>query len=129
MTFLLDTCVVLWLMMEPERITPRLLESLADSQNILYVSSASTWEIIVKWQAGKLTLPNAPAQFFADLRSSLGVTQLAFEDDAALHLLKLPRLHADPFDRMLICQAIEHGLTIVTPDTLIQQYPIKTLWM
>jgi PIN domain nuclease of toxin-antitoxin system len=126
---LLDTCAVLWLMLEPKRIAPRLLETLADRQNTIYCSSGSTWEIIIKWQTGKLTLPNRPSQFFADLRSGPGITPLPFDDDSALQLLKLPRLHSDPFDRMLICQAIEHGLTIVTPDALIQQYPIKTLWL
>ncbi len=130
MNFLLDTCVVLWLKLEPKRIAPRLLKTLADRENTIYVSSASTWEIVVKWQTGRLTLPNKPTQFFVDLRTGpAGVTSLPFDDNAAMQLLKLPRLHSDPFDRMLICQAIEHGLTLVTPDTFIQQYPIKTLWI
>jgi len=130
MNFLLDTCAVLWLMLKPDRMVPRLLDTLANRQNTLYVSSVSTWEIIVKWQTGKLALPVNPVQFFISLRTGLAaITPLAFDDAAALQLVKLPRLHSDPFDRMLICQAIEHGLTIVTPDPLIQQYPIKTLWI
>jgi PIN domain nuclease of toxin-antitoxin system len=50
------------------------------------------------------------------------------DEDAAFQLARLPRLHRDPFDRMLICQAISHGLTIVTPDPLIRQYPIRVMW-
>ena len=49
-------------------------------------------------------------------------------DEATLHLPCLPPLHKDPFDRMLVCQAIEHGLTLVTPDHSIRKYPIRTLW-
>jgi PIN domain nuclease of toxin-antitoxin system len=129
MNLLLDSCVILWLTLEPRRIAPWLLETLADRQNDVFISAASTWEIIVKWQSGKLNLPKPPVQFFADLKGDPGLTSIPFTESAALQLLKLPKLHSDPFDRMLICQAIDNGLTIVTPDQEIRQYPIKTLWM
>jgi len=57
-----------------------------------------------------------------------GLTALAFDEDAALQGLRLPALHRDPFDRMLIAQAVAHGLAIVTPDQAIAQYPVRVIW-
>jgi len=56
------------------------------------------------------------------------VTSLPFDEEAALQLVRLPALHRDPFDRMLTCQAIAAGMAIVTPDPLIEQYPIRIIW-
>ncbi len=56
------------------------------------------------------------------------LASLALEEEATLHLTRLPEMHKDPFDRMLICQAIVHGLVILTPDELIMQYPIRCIW-
>jgi PIN domain nuclease of toxin-antitoxin system len=129
MRLLLDTCVVLWLMMESRKISPTLREILANPANRRYISSASVWEAVVKWQNSKLALPKPPVEFFAEVKAKGKIRPLHFAESAALQLAKLPKMHNDPFDRMLICQAIEEGLTIVTPDPLIEQYPIKTLWM
>lgn len=129
MKLLLDTCVFLWLMMDSKKISPMLREILANPANRRYLSSVSVWEAVVKWQNGKLHLPKVPVEFFKETRTRGKVRPLVLEDEAVLQLAKLPKLHNDPFDRMLICQAIESGMTIVTPDELIGQYPIKTLWM
>jgi len=126
---LLDTCVFLWLMMDSKKISPTLREVLANPSNRRYLSSVSVWEAVVKWQNGKLHLPRVPTEFFRETKTKGRVRPLPLEDEAVLQLPKLPKLHNDPFDRMLICQAIENGMTIVTPDELIGQYPIKTLWM
>ena len=129
MKLLLDTCVVLWLMMESKRVSPVLRNILTNPANRRYLSAASVWEIVVKWQAGKLKLPKPPGEFFAEIKAKGKMRSLPIDDAAVLQLHKLPARHTDPFDRMLICQAIENGMTIVTPDEMIIQYPIKTLWM
>jgi PIN domain nuclease of toxin-antitoxin system len=129
MKLLLDTCVYLWLMMDSRKISPTLREILVNPANRRYLSSVSVWETIVKWQNGKLQLPKPPVEFFTETKRLGRVRPLPLEDAAVLQLAKLPKTHNDPFDRMLICQAIESGMTIVTPDELIEQYPIKTLWM
>ena len=61
-------------------------------------------------------------------RERHGMTSLPLEERAVLHLHKLPALHKDPFDRMLICQALEHDCILLTPDPLITQYPVRTDW-
>lgn len=129
MNFLLDTCTFLWLMLDPAQVSPALRNVLANPMNHRYLSSASVWEVVLKWHNGKLKLPKPPVEFFAETREKGRIRALPLEEAAVMQLSKLPKLHKDPFDRMLICQAIEHGLTIVTPDQRIEQYPIKTLWM
>ena len=129
MKLLLDTCVLLWLMMDSKRISPTLREVLANPMNQRYLSAVSVWEVVVKWHNGKLSLPKPPVEFFAEIRARGRIRPVPLEDAAILQLGKLPKLHSDPFDRMLICQAIENGMTIVTPDAAIGQYPIKTLWL
>jgi PIN domain nuclease of toxin-antitoxin system len=129
MKLLLDTCVILWLMMDSKKISPTLREILANPANLRFISSASVWEILLKWQNGKLNLPKPPAEFITEIKARGRFRALPLDDESVLQMPKLPKLHCDPFDRMLICQAIENSMTLVTPDALIEQYPIKTLWM
>ena len=87
------------------------------------------WEIATKYRAGRLPLPEPPDRSIPterDLRGALPA--FAFDEDAALQVLRLPQLHRDPFDRMLISQAIAGGLAIITPDPLISQYPVRVIW-
>ena len=129
MNLLLDTCVLLSLMMDAKAISPALREILASPMTRRYLSVVSVWEITLKWNLGKLQLPKPPTEFFPEVRTRGRILALPLEDAAVMPLSKLPKLHADPFDRMLICQAIEHGMTIVTCDKDVEQYPIKTLWL
>jgi PIN domain nuclease of toxin-antitoxin system len=129
MKLLLDTCVLLWLMMDSKKISPTLREVLANPMNQRYLSAISVWEITVKWQNGKLNLPTRPTEFIAETKAKGRMRPLPLEDTAILQLSKLPKVHADPFDRMLICQAIDSGMTLVTNDTTIMEYPIKVLWL
>jgi PIN domain nuclease of toxin-antitoxin system len=86
------------------------------------------WEITTKHKAGKLPLPEPPERLIPTERRLRGVDAFAFDEDAALVVSRLPLLHRDPFDRMLISQAIAHGLAIVTPDPQIAQYPVRIVW-
>jgi PIN domain nuclease of toxin-antitoxin system len=90
--------------------------------------SVSAWEIIVKNGIGKLPLPSLADEFIASQRIKHEIDSLPLTEKAVFHLNKLPNHHKDPFDRMLICQAIEHDLTILTSDSLIVQYPVNTVW-
>ena len=128
MDILLDTHTFLWLDSRLELLSENAVKALTDADNILYLSSISDWEIAQKFVLGKLPLPLCPSQYLTTRKSMYGIETLTFDNKAAFELEKLPLLHKDPLDRMLICQAIEHGLTIVTNDRYIEQYPIKTLW-
>jgi PIN domain nuclease of toxin-antitoxin system len=111
-----------------EALSPNAIDAFSDPQNIVYLSAVSAWEINVKYGLGKLPLPLSPDKFIPQERNRHLVTRLDLSEQDTLHLGKLPTPHKDPFDRMLVCQAIEHSLTILTPDPLITQYPIRYLW-
>jgi len=104
------------------------VDAFTDPKNEVYLSAVSAWEINVKYRLKKLSLPLSPDQFIPKERKRHLVTSLNLTEQDTLHLYKLPTPHKDPFDRMLICQAIEHSLIILTPDPLITQYPIRYLW-
>jgi PIN domain nuclease of toxin-antitoxin system len=128
MKLLLDTCTFLWIVAGAPELSPRALELFQAPDNEVYLSSASAWEITVKHGLGRLPLPEAPDRFVREMREAHGVAILPIDEESALHVSRLPALHADPFDRMIVSQAIVHGLTILTPDELIAQYPGRTTW-
>ena len=128
MKLLLDTCTFLWLTKGSEVLSPMAVEIFTDPKNEVYLSSVSAWEINVKYRLGKLSLPLSPDKFIPKERKRHMITRLDLSEHDTFHLLKLPNPHKDPFDRMLVCQAIERSLTILTPDPLITQYPIRSLW-
>lgn len=99
-----------------------------DQNNERYLSAASAWEIGIKHAAGRLTLPGRPDIFIPMVREASGVAPLDIDGESALHAGRLPGLHSDPFDRMLVAQAIVHGMTILTPDPEIEQYAVRVLW-
>jgi len=101
---------------------------LAEPANEFYLSVVSSWEIALKYSTGRLPLPVPPAVYVPSRRRACGIRSLALEEAATLELPRLPKIHADPFDRMLICQAVVHGLPILTPDPHIAQYPVRVIW-
>ena len=125
---LLDTCTFLWLIKGSNELSSNAIKTFADPKNEVFLSAVSSWEINVKYGLGKLQLPISPDQFIPQERKRHFIEPLDLSEQDTLHLCKLPTHHKDPFDRMLICQAIEHSLTILTPDPLIIQYPIRSFW-
>jgi len=125
---LLDTCAFLWVAAGAPELTPTARELFADPGNEVFLSSVSSWEIVVKHARGRLPLPRPPHEFVPEQRRRHRIDALPLEEAAVLQLAKLPDYHRDPFDRMLVCQAITHGLTILTPDPAIGSYPVPTAW-
>ena len=128
MRILLDTVAFLWAVIDAPDLSDAARELFADPGNEVYLSSVSAWEISVKNALGKLPLPDSPARYVPAQRRQHGIETLHLDEEAALSLNQLPVLHKDPFDRMLVCQAIAQDLVILTPDRLIAQYPVRTAW-
>ncbi len=128
MRLLLDTCTFLWIAADAPQLSRRAAGLFQAADNEVFLSAASAWEVAIKHAIGRLPLPDAPAKFVPDMREFHGITALPIDEASALHLSRLPHLHRDPFDRMLVSQAIVHGLTILTSDPLITQYPARTIW-
>ena len=128
MKLLLDTCTFLWIAAGSNQLSSRAAQFFTDPANDVFLSVISTWEIAVKHSLGRLMLPAPPVQLIPRMREAHGVASLALGEEEALYSSKIPYLHRDPFDRMLICQAIVNGLAILTPDQLISQYPVRVIW-
>jgi len=127
MRLLLDTHIFLWYITSDPKLPRFASDAIRDKSNDAYLSVVSVWEILVKHQLGKLPLP-APASEYIQIRRDLHrINDLSLETDAVSRLLALPQHHRDPFDRMLICQALHHDLTIVTADDHIRVYPVAVL--
>ena len=127
MRFLLDTHVWLWLQTDPDRLAPEALEALEDQSNDLLLSAASSWEIAIKVALGKLDLPEPPEEYVPDRMLRHGVIGLPVEHRHALAVSALPMHHRDPFDRLLIAQAKEEDLAIVTADPSFGHYDVSLL--
>jgi PIN domain nuclease of toxin-antitoxin system len=126
--YLLDTCTFLWLVAGDTALSTRAAGIICSPENEVLLSVVSAWEITVKNRTGKLPLPERPDVFIRRQREDHLLTSLPLMETHALTLSKLPDFHRDPFDRMLVCQAIAEGLTILTPDEAISQYPVRTTW-
>lgn len=128
MRLLLDTCTFLWVITNSQSLSQKAKELFLDEENEVYLSVVSVWEMVIKYQLHRLPLPQSPEQFIPQQCYLHAIIPLPLDQNAVLHLLSLPQLHQDPFDRMLICQAREKNLTILTPDQLLTQYPVQTAW-
>ncbi|HEV3263297.1 MAG TPA: type II toxin-antitoxin system VapC family toxin [Gemmataceae bacterium] len=102
-------------------------DAIRDPANEVYLSVASVWEAVIKYALGKLPLPEAPAEYLPRQREVHRITTLPVEEGALMHLASLPLLHRDPFDRILIAQALQHGLRLVTVDDAVRAYPVPVL--
>ena len=124
----MGTVTFLWAVAEPDRLSETAVDLFRDQGHDVYLSAVSVWEISVKYQLGRLPLPKRPERLVPAVREEHLVESLSLTESATLQLAKLPDLHKDPFDRMLVCQAIDGGLTILTPDELVCQYPVSSIW-
>ena len=128
MKLLLDTCAFLWLITDASELSQKARDLVREPANEIYLSSVAVWEIAVKYALGRLPLPAPPERFVPFQRQAHRIAPLPLDEESVLHVHRLPHLHRDPFDRMLICQAITHGLAILTPDPLVTQYPVRSIW-
>lgn len=128
MKLLLDTCTFLWVVRGDPALSTEAAALFRDPANEVWLSSVSAWEMAVKHQLGKLPLADAPSVYVPRERQRHGIDSLPVTEADTLMLDKLPPHHADPFDRLLICQAIQQGLVLLTPDPMIHRYPVAVRW-
>ena len=125
---LLDTVSFLWIVNGSNNLSKKAKSTYLNKNNKVYLSSISVWEIIVKYKLGKIPLSHPPNEYIPKQRFTHDIETLPLEESDVLELESLPKIHNDPFDRMLICQAKAKNLTILTPDKIIKKYPVKTVW-
>jgi len=122
---LLDTQVWLWLQASPGRLDRQAFDLVRDAGNSVYLSSASSWEIAIKYALGKLGLPDPPDRYVPERMRRSGVDGIAVDHAHALHVASLPPHHRDPFDRLLIAQAQLEGFVLLTADPSFEPYDVE----
>jgi PIN domain nuclease of toxin-antitoxin system len=127
MKILLDTHIFLWFISGDSRLSTDVRDAIRDPDNEIYLSVVSVWESIVKYQLGKLPLPEPPETYLPKQRSLHQIASLALDETSVAQLARLPPLHRDPFDRMLICQAVQNGLIIATVDAAVRAYSVSVI--
>jgi PIN domain nuclease of toxin-antitoxin system len=126
---LLDTHTFLWWVSERgTRLSDRVRDLLSDGANEGALSIASIWELAIKASAGRVDLPDIAERYVPDRMRHHGFELLAIALPHAFRAGALPRIHGDPFDRMLIAQAQIEGLPILTADPAISRYDVETIW-
>jgi PIN domain nuclease of toxin-antitoxin system len=125
---LVDTHPFLWAIASPERLSARARRAIEDDANEILVSAASAWEIAIKFSLGRLQLPDDPQRFIPEQLAANSFTALAVLLRHALQVADLPMIHKDPFDRLLVAQAVIEDLALVTSDAQLRKYPVKTIW-
>jgi len=129
MRLLLDTCSFLWAADAPEKLSEVARAAVEAAENDVLVSAMSAWEIHLKSRKpGMLRLDRPVSLFVRDAMSRLGFVEAPLSCEALAYLERLPDVHADPFDRALVCQAIHEDCALVTPDSHIRRYPVRIVW-
>jgi PIN domain nuclease of toxin-antitoxin system len=126
MRLLLDTHIFLWYITGDHRLSSHFRESIENAE-VVFVSVVSIWEAVIKYTLGKLPLPEAPYPWLATQRELHGFVSLVVEERSFAHLGQLPRHHDDPFDRMLVSQALGGDLLLVTVDPILARYSAPLL--
>jgi PIN domain nuclease of toxin-antitoxin system len=128
MRLLLDTHTFLWWDGQPERLTERALELLADRSNEILLSVASLWEIQIKLEIGKLRLKVPLLEMVSDEETANRFTLLPISAAHVFALDRLPAAHRDPFDRILAAQTLAEAVVLITRDPAFRSFPVQTLW-
>jgi PIN domain nuclease of toxin-antitoxin system len=125
---LVDTHSFLWALLHDHRLTPTAKQILTAPENELYFSLVSLWEIAIKIKTGKLNAIGSSVSYIRDEMKAYGLKLLPIQYDHILTLESLPRFHGDPFDRLLIAQALHEGLPILTGDPKFREYGVQLIW-
>ncbi len=123
MNLLVDTHVLLWWLDDPTRLSEAAGAAIRDGANVVFVSAATAWEIVIKKTLGKLDVPDNLDEVLRECR----FTPLPITIAHALAVLSLPMHHRDPFDRMLVAQARAEGMTVVTRDPKVLEYAVSNI--
>jgi PIN domain nuclease of toxin-antitoxin system len=128
MRVLVDTHTFLWALLENHRLSAKAKQILTSKEHELYFSLVSLWEIAVKMKIGKLNTVGSSVTYIRDEMAEYGMELLPVRYEHILQLEQLPLHHSEPFDRLLIAQAIAESLPILTHDEMFPLYPVKLIW-
>ena len=128
MKVLLDTCTLIWATLSPSSLSREARETIADEGNTILVSAVSAWEIAVKVRLGKMPGAERFEREYLDVVEAAGYTLLAIDTESALRAGRLVADHKDPFDRMIVAQALGMDIPVLSPDSLLDQFGVRRVW-
>ena len=128
MKLLLDTHTFIWWRDTPENLSARAYEAISSTESDIYLSVVAVWEIQIKRAIGKIEVKGSLHDAIRAERDANGFRILSVELAHSLNIENLPPIHGDPFDRMLIAQAMVEEMTVVTVDPKFTEYGVKVLW-
>lgn len=128
MRLLLDTVAFIFLAENDAELSQSARDLIHNPANELYLSAVSAWEIAIKYSLGRLELKVPPEEYVPEQRHRHRIEPLPISEGDALQVGKLPNLHRDPFDRLILAQAIVHDMAVVTNDSLMQRYAVPIVW-
>lgn len=128
MNFLLDTHVFLWLAAYPEKLSSKVEKIVLNSENSLFLSIVSLWEMQIKIQLGKLDLDIPLVELWHGQQAKSLLTLLPAKEEHVWTLANIPQIHKDPFDRLLIAQSLNENMPFITADRTIGKYDVKVVW-
>ena len=126
--YLLDTHAFLWMAADPDALSPRVSEIVSERSNVLYLSSASGWEIALLRQLNRIELPDDPQRFIPEAMQMFSIHPLPIGFQTAISSALLPLIHRDPFDRIIIAEALKQKLIILTKDRTFREYKVQSVW-
>lgn len=126
MKYLIDTHILIWFLEDSEKLDRGVKESLLDTQNQVFVSQVSIWEMAIKISLGKLKIPMLLEELLFHLER-VGWSVLSIKNADIILLLTLPYIYSDPFDRIMVCQCKRYGYTLITRDLVFKDYGVKLM--
>ncbi|MBN1847842.1 MAG: type II toxin-antitoxin system VapC family toxin [Deltaproteobacteria bacterium] len=126
--YLLDTHTFLWMVADPDALSPGVSKIVSERSNTLFLSAASGWEIALLRQLNRLELPDDPRRFIPEAMQNFSVQPLSIGFQTGISSASLPLIHRDPFDRIIIAEAIKEKLIVLTKDRVFREYGVRTMW-
>jgi len=128
MPYLLDTHTFLWMAADPDRLSADVRGVVRDRSNELFLSAASGWEMAILQHLGRIELSDKPQRFVPEAMQQLGIKPIPIGFTTAISSAMLPLIHRDPFDRILIAEALKENLTVMTKDKKFTDYGVNVFW-
>ena len=128
MLYLLDTHTFLWMAGDPGQLSERVTEIVLDQRNKLYLSAASGWEIVLLHRLHRIDIPDKPQRFIPEVMQRLSILPIPIGFSTVIAAAMLPLIHRDPFDRIIIAEAVKQKMTVITKDHKFIEYGVKLLW-
>jgi PIN domain nuclease of toxin-antitoxin system len=126
--YLLDTHTFLWMAADPDALSPRVSKIVSERSNALYLSAASGWEIALLRPLNRIELPDKPQRFIPEAMQKFSIQPLPIGFQTAISSAMLPLIHHDPFDRIIIAEALKGKLRILTKDKTFHEYGVESIW-